>query len=116
MKKLPYRTDLEEAVIQLITEDSPEPGRNWTSESKSEYEDTLRTYMRSKKPTLEMFQRALNWIGENDKVVDPATKIKEWSDEYSKYKALCMPNGNWQGILRDIRESSIGLAQYRGYQ
>ena len=90
-EKLPERTALEKEVIQLIEEEPSEalPG-------------VLKTYKRSKKPTLEVLQRVLNEIGENDKVVDPAARIEEWSIGNSKYKGLKMPNGKKGGVVREV--------------
>ena len=63
-----------------------------------------------------MFQRSRIKIGENDKVVDPATHIEEWSDENSKYKGMKMPDGKKRGIVREVGSSSISLTQYNDDQ
>ena len=56
---------------------------------------------RCKLVDLEMFQRGLNKNGENDKVVDPATQIEEWSFSESKWKGP-KKGGKLQGIVRKL--------------
>ena len=61
---------------------------------------------RCKKADLEMFQRGLNKNGENDKVVDPDTRIEEWSDWWGKSKGP-KKGGKRQGIVRCVGKYSI---------
>ena len=62
---------------------------------------------------LDMYQRGLTGIDENDKVVDPAAKIEEWSDDYGTYKGMKMPDGKRQGIARRVYSKEIWLSQYK---
>ena len=69
-KELPERTALEKKVIKLIEE---VPANYW--------ESTKKTYKRSKKPTLELFQRPLTKFGDKEKLIDPTSSIEEWGSE-----------------------------------
>ena len=53
--------------MRLINEESPD----------SRIPGALATRKKSKMPTLELYQQALNSFGENDKVIDPAAQIEQ---------------------------------------
>ena len=53
-------------------------------------------------------------------MLDPATRIEEWSDELSgarkngsKYTGLKMPDGKKRGIVRTVNPHYIALAQFK---
>ena len=75
----------------------------------------LKTMKRCKNVTLEPFQRSLIKIGENYKVVDPATRIEEWSDAYGKSKGT-KKAGKKHGIVREVGSSYIKLSQFKDDQ
>ena len=80
----------EEDVIKLMQEDVP--GHDY--------------YNQLKKANLGMFQRGRIKIGENDKVVDPATRIEEWSEYGGKCKGM-RKDGKQQGIVRWVGSNNI---------
>ena len=89
-------TALEKDVIKLMQENVP----------------GYDVYNQLKKADLELFQRGLTGIGENYKVVDPATRIEEWTDGTSKYKGL-KKDEKRQGIVREVGSSFIMLRQLK---
>ena len=84
-EQLPERTPLEQEVIKMMQEDVP--GHDY--------------YNQSKKATLELLQRGLTGFGENEKVVDPAARMEEWSEFEGKCKGL-RKGGKKHGICRTV--------------
>ena len=67
---------------------------------------TLKAWNGSTKPTLAIFQRALDKFDADEKAVDPATSISEWDDMYGRrYKGLKKPSGVKHGIVRTFTNS-----------
>ena len=100
-KELPERTALEKEVIKLIEEVPANCS-----------ESTKKTYKRSKKPTLELFQRPLTKFGDKEKLIDPISSIEEWGSQ----KGLKKPNGSIHGIVRYVGGSMINWDQYKDDQ
>ena len=64
---------------------------------------------------LHLFQQINHKNGENDKVVDPATQIEEWSEGPCKCKGL-RKNGKKSGIARSVWGWCIALRQFKDDQ
>ena len=62
-----------------------------------------------------MFQRGLNKNGEDYKVVDPATKIEEWTELGGKCKGP-KKGGKAHGICRKVESKRILLMQKKDNQ
>ena len=71
-------------------------------------------YNRHKKATLfRLFQGGRIKIGENDEVVDPASRIEEWTDiDWGDKCKGSKKGGKRQGIVREVGSDYIELKQY----